>query len=111
MRYIHQMNCSMNLTMKVNFSKDSKEFILNTQNYISLDNPTVAKQYITKLIKRIDRILQFPNIGKINTTFDDKLIREITLDGIKIIYKIGPKSITVLMAYRYIDFNESTLND
>ena len=97
--------------MKVNFSKDSKEFLLNTQNYISLDNPTVAKQYITKLIKRIVNMLQFPNIGKINTTFDDKSIREITLDGINIIYKIAPKSITVLMVYRYIDFNESTLND
>lgn len=97
--------------MKVNFSKDSKEFLLNTKNYISLDNPIAAKQYIAKLIKRIVNMLQFPNIGKINTTFDDNSIREITLDGIKIIYKIAPKSITVLMVYRYIDFNESTLND
>ncbi len=45
-------------------------------------------------------------ITKVNIAFDDESIREIVLDGMKIIYKIYPKSVAVLMIYRYIDFNE-----
>ena len=41
-----------------------------------------------------------------NFRFDDESIKEIVLDGIKIIYKIYPKSVAIVMIYRYIDFNE-----
>ncbi len=96
--------------MTVNFSKDAKDFLFNNQSYIAKDSPTIAKRYTVKLIQRIVEMLQFPNIGKINAVFDDDSIREITLDGMKIIYKKFPKSVTVLMVYRYIDFDESQLD-
>jgi len=54
-------------------------------------------------------MLQYPYIGKVNTTFDDESIREIILDGMKIIYKIYPNSIGVVMIYKYIDLDESNL--
>ncbi|MBT5933825.1 type II toxin-antitoxin system RelE/ParE family toxin [Sulfurimonas sp.] len=83
--------------MKVNFSKDSKEFIFKTKSFISEDNPQRAKQYTLKLVSRITDMLQYPFIGKINATFNDEKIREIVLDGTKIIYKIYPKSVSILM--------------
>ncbi|WP_455756160.1 type II toxin-antitoxin system RelE/ParE family toxin [Sulfurimonas sp.] len=95
--------------MKVNFSLDSKEFILELKNHISKDNPSRAKQYTLKLVSRIKDMLQHPYIGKVNTTFDEDTIREIILDGMKIIYKIYPNSIAILMIYRYIDFDESNI--
>ena len=55
-------------------------------------------------------MMQYPYIGKVNVTFNDENIREIVLDGIKTIYKIHPKSVTVLMMYKYIDINESEIN-
>ena len=54
-------------------------------------------------------MLQHPYIGKINATFDDESIREIILDGMKIIYKIYPNSIGVVMIYKYINLDESNL--
>lgn len=96
--------------MKVNFSQSSKEFIFKLRNHISKDSPSRATQYTTKLVSRIKDMLQHPYVGKVNTTFDDETIREIVLDGIKIIYKIYPKSVVVLMIYRYIDFNESNID-
>ena len=97
--------------MKIVFSKNSKEFIFKLKEYIAQDNPSRAKQYTTKLVSRIVDMLQYPYVGKINATFDDESIREIVLDGIKIIYKIYPKSVAVLMIYKYIDFDESSLAD
>ena len=95
--------------MKVSFSKDAKEFILNNKKFIAKDNPKVAKRYTKKFISRIINMLNFPNIGKVNMVFDDENIREISLDGMKIIYKKYPNSVVVLMVYRYINFDESTL--
>ncbi len=93
--------------MKINFSKDAKEFIFKLRDFISKDNPSKAKQYTQKLVSRITNMLQHPYIGKVNATFDNKTIREIVLDGMKIIYKIYPTSVAVLMIYKYIDFDES----
>nr|WP_321265901.1 hypothetical protein [uncultured Sulfurimonas sp.] len=95
--------------MKINFSYDSKEFILKLKSHISKDNSSRAKTYTTKLVLRIKDMLQHPYIGKVNATFNDESIREIVLDGTKIIYKIYPKSVSVLMIYRYIDFDESNI--
>jgi plasmid stabilization system protein ParE len=95
--------------MKVNFSQDSKEFIFKLKSHISKDNPAIAKSYIMKLVSRIRDMLQHPYIGKINATFDNENIREIVLDGMKIIYKIYPNSIGIVMIYKYIDFDESNL--
>ena len=95
--------------MTVNFSHDSKEFILKLKNHISKDNPSRAKSYTIKLVSRIRDMLQHPYIGKINATFDDENIREIILDGMKIIYKIYPNSIGIVMIYKYIDIDESSI--
>ena len=95
--------------MKVNFSHDSKEFLLKLKAYIAEDSPSRAKIYTTKLVSRVKDMLQHPYIGKVNLTFNDESIREIILDGIKIIYKIYPNSVAVVMMYRYIDFHEENI--
>jgi len=95
--------------MQVNFSHDSKEFIFKLKSHIAKDNPSRAKSYTTKLVIRLKDMLKYPYIGKVNATFDDVSIREIVLDGIKIIYKIYPNSVAIVMMYRYIDLNEEDI--
>jgi len=95
--------------MRVNLSHDSKEFIFKLKSHIAKDNPSRAKSYTMNLVTRIKDMLQYPYIGKVNTTFDNESIREIVLDGIKVIYKIYPSSVGVVMMYRYIDFNEEDI--
>jgi len=97
--------------MKISFSKEAKGFLLNNKKFIAQDNPRVAKSYTEKLIQRIVKMLQFPNIGKVNLVFDDESIREISLDGMKVIYKKYPNSVVILMVYRNINFDESSLGE
>lgn len=92
--------------MKINFSKDSKEFLLQQKSFIARDNPKTAKKYINNLVERIVKMLQYPNIGKINQIFNNPSVREIVINGFKIIYKIQVKTVTVLMIYKHIDFDE-----
>jgi plasmid stabilization system protein ParE len=95
--------------MQVIFSNDAKAYIVELKTHISKDNPIKAKQYTLKLVSRIKEMLSYPYIGKTNSTFDDETIREIVLDGMKIIYRIYPKSVAVLMIYKYIDLDELTI--
>jgi len=96
--------------MNVNFSHDAKEFIFKLKEHISINSLSRARQYTVKLVSRIRDMLQHPYIGKINTTFDDESIREIVVDGMKVIYKIYPNSIAIVMIYKYIDLDESKLD-
>ena len=83
--------------MKVNFSHDSKEFIFKLKSHISKDNPSRAKSYTTKLVSRIRDMLQHTYIGKVQATIDNKNIREIILDGMKIIYMIYQNSVDIVI--------------
>ena len=95
--------------MKINFSKKSKDYLADLKNFIAKDSLTNAKNYISKLIHKITKTLQYPNIGKINQVYNREDIREIFIDGHKVIYKINQKSVLILVVYKYIDFDEPSL--
>jgi plasmid stabilization system protein ParE len=93
----------------VRFSKDSKEYLKSIKKYISKDSKSIAVQYVSKLTTKIKTLLQYPKIGQISKIYNDEVIREIFVDGYKVIYKINDNSILVLMIYKNIDFDESSL--
>jgi len=95
--------------VKINFSKKSKTYLKEIKSHISKNSSTLALDYVSKLIHRIVKMLQYSKIGKINTVYNDENIRELFLDGYKIIYKINPNSILVLMIYKNIDYDEKDL--
>ena len=96
--------------MTINFSKSSKNYLADIKVYISKDSPQRASSHISNLINRIKELLAYPKIGKINKIYNDENIREIFIEGYKIIYKINAHSILILMIYKNIDYNEKEIN-
>jgi toxin ParE1/3/4 len=97
------------MSLNIYFSKKSKVYLQEVKEHIAKNAPRVATQHITNLISRIINLLQYPKIGKINQVYNHENIREIFIDGYKVIYKINPKSILVLMIYKHLDFDEGSL--
>lgn len=95
--------------MRVSFSGNAKEQLAEIKSYIAEDNPGRAVRHIKNLIERIKRILEFPNIGKVNPVYNREDIREIAIEGYKIIYQVRSKRIIVLVVYRNIDLDESDI--
>ncbi len=93
----------------IRFSKDAREYLKEQQAFIAIDNPKQAKKYILKLVRRIETLLSFPHIGKVNLTYKDESIREIFVEGYKIIYKLEDHHILVLIIYKRIDIDEFSL--
>jgi len=96
--------------MSIEYSKEAKNELLNIRNFIAQSSSFNSVEYTQELVKRINGMLEFPYIGKVNRTFNRKDIRDLFIDGYKIIYKIQTDVIIVLILYKYIQFNEKQLN-
>jgi toxin ParE1/3/4 len=96
--------------MSIEYSKEAKNELLNIRNFIAQSSSFNPVEYTQELVKRINGMLEFPYIGKVNRTFNRKDIRDLFIDGYKIIYKIQTDVIIVLILYKYIQFNEKQLN-
>ena len=67
------------------------------ESYISLDSPTIARRFISKIFDKITQLQIFPISGKIVREFNDLSIRELLLDRYRIVYKVDSETqITVL---------------
>ena len=96
--------------MKIIYSKESYEQLQNIKKFISLDNKKTAIQYLSKIKNKIEILVIYPYIGKINVTMNMHHIRDYVVLGYKVIYKINKENITILAIYKYIDFNEREIS-
>lgn len=96
--------------MRIEYSKEAKNELLNIRDFIAQSSSFNSVEYTQELVKRINGMLEFPYIGKVNRTFNRKDIRDLFIDGYKIIYKIENDNIKVLILYKYIQLNEKQLN-
>lgn len=95
--------------MRVRFSQTAKDQLNEVKYYIAKDNPETAAKHIKKVINRIKKVLEYPYIGKVNTIYNQETIREIAVEGYKVIYQIASKSINILVVYKNIDLDESDI--
>ena len=96
--------------MQIKFSQTAIEQLKTIKDFISKDNPDIAKKHIKKVMKSVKQFLEYPNIGKVNAVYNRNDIREIVIEGYKVIYKIYAKSIVVLVVYKNIDLDESKID-
>jgi toxin ParE1/3/4 len=96
--------------MRIDYTKEAKQELLSIRDFISESSPFNAIEYTQDLVKRINGMLEFPYIGKVNRTFSQQNIRDLFIDGYKIIYKIENERIVVLILYKYVQFDEKKIN-
>lgn len=95
--------------MKIIYALEAKNQLLAIKEYIAIDNKNRAIQHLREIKTKIELLAKYPYLGKINATIDNERVREFVVMGYKVIYKINEKSITVLVIYKYIDFDETSL--
>jgi len=66
-------------------------------SYIALDKPTVAIQWAEKMFDSVEILANFPKSGRIVSEINRKEIRELIQGNYRIIYKIKPAEILVLV--------------
>ena len=97
--------------MRIIYSKSVKEQLENIKEYIAQDNKKVAIEYLKKIKLKIELLGKYPYLGKVNASMDNEKIREFVVLGYKVIYKINENSLTILAIYKYMNFDESSLDE
>ena len=69
--------------------------------YIALDKPSAAVQWAEKIFNSVERLSDFPESGRVVPEIQRNEIREIVQDNYRVIYKVKPKEILVLVVKSY----------
>lgn len=85
--------------MKIIWTKESLNRLIEIEEYISKDSPERAVKFIDKLINRGKSLEQFPIKGRIVPEFSNPAIREIFEQNYRIVYRITETRIEILTVF------------
>jgi toxin ParE1/3/4 len=85
--------------MKVIWTNESLNRLIEIEDYISKDSPNRAIKFIDRIINRGESLAQFPNKGRIVLEFSIPEIREILEQNYRIVYRITKTRIEILTIF------------
>jgi plasmid stabilization system protein ParE len=68
--------------------------------YIALDDPAAASQYVQKVFDQTERLASFPNSGKRPVELPRTLYREIVVPPCRIFYRVEEDAVLILYVMR-----------
>lgn len=82
--------------MKILWSRLAVERASEICDYIALDNPTAAANWIETIFKKIEQLKSSPLSGRVVPEVNNKEIRELIYGNYRIIYRVENKQISIL---------------
>ncbi|MBU2618540.1 MAG: type II toxin-antitoxin system RelE/ParE family toxin [Proteobacteria bacterium] len=82
--------------MKILWSPLAVERASDISDYIALDNPTAAANWIETIFKKIEQLKSSPLSGRVVPEVNNKEIRELIYGNYRIIYRVENKQISIL---------------
>jgi len=87
--------------LKIIWSPLAVDQVRDIVAYIALDKPTVAVQWAEKIFNAVELLLEYPESGRVVPEIKRTEIRELVQGSYRVIYKITPGSILVLVVKSY----------
>lgn len=81
---------------QISWTKKSLKDLLAINDYISLDSTFYAVRFISKLIRRVDQLIEFPESGRMVPEKNVHEIRELIEGNYRIFYRLQKGMITIL---------------
>jgi len=82
--------------MRVHWTQNAIEHLVNIYEYIALNSPTYAKRMVDRITRRSEQIADLPLSGRKVPEYQSKDIRELIEKPYRIIYRIKADQIDVL---------------
>ncbi len=87
--------------MKITWSPVAVEQARDIASYIALDNPSAAEQWIEKIFGSVERLVKYPESGRVVPEIKRKEFREVVQGNYRVIYKIQETQLLVLLVKNY----------
>jgi len=82
---------------KIIWSTNSANNLEEIAEYISINSPFYAPIFIQKILNSVERLIDFPNSGRIVPEFSNEKIREIIFHSYRIVYKVEINFIEIVL--------------
>jgi toxin ParE1/3/4 len=81
---------------EINWTKRSIKDLRAVYDYISLDSTFYATRFVSRLIIRVDQLIEFPESGRMVPEKNVPEIRELIEGNYRIFYRLRKEKITIL---------------
>ena len=81
---------------QIDWTKKSVKDLKAINDYISLDSTFYAARFISKIIKRVEQLIDFPESGRVVPEKNIPEIRELIEGNYRIFYKLKKEKFTIL---------------
>ena len=81
---------------KIRWSKTAQQNLEEVANYIAQDSPYYAINFVERISQDIEKLSNFPKIGRIVPEFKKENIREILFHNYRIVYKTAKDCIFIV---------------
>jgi len=82
--------------VKIVWSPLAVDRVFEIAEYIALDKPTAAADWLDTVFESVKRLKKFPRSGRVIPEIQLDEFREIILDNYRIIYRIEEKQVSIL---------------
>ncbi len=82
--------------MKILWTEPAIEDLRNLHGYIARDSEVYANSFVQRIILAVDRLPDFPRLGRMVPEADEEMIRELLYQNYRIIYRIHGDFIEIL---------------
>ena len=80
----------------VKWSQPARMDLKQIHDYIAKDSKYYAKNVAQRIVEKTEKLMDFPEIGRIVPEMDDPNIRELFIYSYRLIYEITPDGIEIL---------------
>ena len=82
--------------MKVEWSDCARDDLDDLVRYISRDSAFYARRFAERIVLSTRRLQRFPESGRMIPEAEDKTLREIIVQGYRVMYRLEPDRVLVL---------------
>ncbi len=82
--------------MKIVWSPLAVDRVFKIAEYIALDKPSAAADWVDTVFESVKRLRKFPRSGRVIPEIKLDEFREIILDNYRVIYRIEEKQVSIL---------------
>ena len=82
--------------MRIFWSPLALDRVAEIAEYIAVDNPGAAENWVNVVFGKVVELKQFPEVGRVVSEVDNKSIRELIYGNYRIIYRVEETRLSVL---------------
>ena len=85
--------------LQIKFTPSARSQFLDGISYIKKDNPIAAKLFRQKVEKKLKRLIEFPDSGKVIREYPDLPFREVVIPPYRFFYRVKESSIWIVAVW------------